>query len=108
MRDIITYQEFERYMQSIQTIFDIEDRLADISHEVKHRSKSEFSLYYPSLVTETMELLAKAVDDNDDWISYFVFELDFGNKNNTMQIKDGDGNIIPLSTVEDLWNILHA
>lgn len=108
MRDIITYQEFEKYMQSIRTIFDIEDRLADISHEVKQRSKSEFNLYYPSLVAETMELLAKVVDDKDDWINYFVFELDFGSKNNVMQVKDGDGNIIPLATVEDLWNILHV
>lgn len=93
MKETITYEEFERYIDSIKMVLDVENSLMAISSDVRTKSKSEFTLYYPSLISEVIELLGKAVDDKDDWISYFIFELDFGK-----QIK----------TTKDLWNIIKS
>lgn len=106
MNEIISYEEFERYIDSIQMVFNVENSLMAISSDVRAKSKNEFTLYFPSLITEVIELLGKAVDDKDDWISYFIFELDFGKQNDILQVKDSDGNIIPLRTTKDLWNII--
>jgi hypothetical protein len=57
------------------------------------------------LIDAIIALLKEAVNDTDDWIDYFVWELDFGR-----DYKDGcvtaDGKNIPLKTVDDLWDIL--
>lgn len=108
MNEIISYEEFERYIDSIQMVFNVENSLMAISSDVRAKSKNEFTLYFPSLITEVIELLGKAVDDKDDWIGYFIFELDFGKQNDVLQVKDCDGNEIPLKTTKDLWNIIKS
>lgn len=106
MKKTILYEEFERYIDSIQMVLDVENKLMGISSDVRTKSKNEFVLYYPSLITEVIELLEKTLDDKDGWISYYIFELDFGKQNNRLQVKDTDGNIIPLKTIKDLWDII--
>lgn len=108
MKETITYEEFERYIDSIKMVLDVENSLMAISSDVRTKSKSEFTLYYPSLISEVIELLGKEVDDKDDWIGYFIFELDFGKQNDILQVKDSDGNIIPLRTTKDLWSIVKS
>lgn len=108
MKELVTYEEFNRYIESIKMVLDVENKLIGISSDVRAKSKSEFTLYYPSLISEVIELLGKAVDDKDDWISYFIFELDFGKQNDVLQVKDCDGNEIPLKTTKDLWNIIKS
>lgn len=108
MKETITYEEFERYIDSIKMVLDVENSLMAISSDVRTKSKSEFTLYYPSLISEVIELLGKAVDDKDDWIGYFIFEMDFGKQNDVLQVKDCDGNEIPLKTTKDLWNIIKS
>lgn len=108
MKGIISYEEFERYIDSIQMVLDVENSLMAISSDVRTKSKSEFTLYYPSLISEVIELLGKEVDDKDDWISYFIFELDFGKQNDVLQVKGCDGNEIPLKTTKDLWSIIKS
>lgn len=108
MKGFITCEEFERYIGSIQTVLNVENSLMAISSEVRTKSKSEFTLYYPSLISEVIELLGKAVDDKDGWISYYVFDLDFGKQSDFLQVKDSDGNVIPLKTTKDLWNIINS
>lgn len=106
MKETITYEEFERYIDSIKMVLDVENSLMAISSDVRTKSKSEFTLYYPSLISEVIELLGKAVGDKDDWISYYIFELDFGKQSDFLQVKDCSGNIIPLKTTKDLWDII--
>lgn len=108
MKETIIYEEFERYIDSIQMVLDVENSLMAISSDVRIKSKSEFTLYYPSLISEVIELLGKAVGDKYDWINYYVFELDFGKQGDILQVKNSAGNIIPLRTTKDLWNIIKS
>ncbi len=45
-------------------------------------------------------------DDNDGWVSYFCFDLDFGKNNDKLKAFDSDKNEIPLKTAEDLYSLL--
>ena len=45
--------------------------------------------------------------DKSDWISYWMWELDFGKKWKEGVLTDEYGKDIPLRTSDDLWNLLN-
>lgn len=108
MKQLITYEEFNRYIESIKMVQDVENKLMGISSDVRAKSKSEFVLYYPSLITEVIELLGKIVGDKNNWIDYYIWDLDFGKQSDFLQVNDADGNTIPLNTTKDLWDIINT
>lgn len=64
-------------------------------------------LYDNSTLSDALiDVLRAIMDDKDNWINYFIYELDFGAKNDKLKAWDKDGNNIPLSTPEDLYNLL--
>ena len=52
-------------------------------------------------------LLKALVNDENDCISYYCWELDFGKKYEEGTVTEEDGTPIPLATSEDLWNIIN-
>lgn len=77
--------------------------------------KKEFddSIFWPycKYETELIRVLKEIFQDTEnEWIDYFIYELDFGKrwKPNTITEKDKTGKVrdIPLGTVEDLYNLL--
>lgn len=54
---------------------------------------------------EICKALRKEFNDKDDWIGYWMWELDFGEKWMPGTVTK-DGKDIPLKTIDDLWNIL--
>ena len=62
--------------------------------------------YDNHVIIDTMiKLLQELTNDENEWINYFIWELEFGDK-----YKDGcvkiDNENIPLRTSEDLWNLI--
>ena len=55
-----------------------------------------------------LEIIVDAMDDSEsDWISYYIYELEWGENPSGLKIYKEDGKTeIPLETLEDLWNIL--
>lgn len=53
-----------------------------------------------------INLLKSAMNDKSDWIEYYCDELDFGAKNKELKVFDRDIKEIPLTTPEDLYNLL--
>lgn len=51
-------------------------------------------------------LLKELVNDESDWINYYCWEIDFGRKYYEGCVTEADGTPIPLSSAEDLWNII--
>lgn len=44
--------------------------------------------------------------DVDGWLSYYIYELNFGEDVASDSVLDADGTPIPLKTVEDLWKLI--
>lgn len=56
-----------------------------------------------------IDLLMQLTNDTENkWIEYFIYELDFGKDNWRLQVYGENKNEIPLTTIEDLWNILNT
>jgi len=58
------------------------------------------------VATAILEVLQAALDDKGDWISYYIYDLEWGTKYKKGCIKEKDGKNIPLKTLGDLYNLL--
>ena len=68
----------------------------------------EDSIFYPYMKYETafVDLLSKVMEDDGEWISYFIYELDFGKNYKDGMVEDENGNYIPMGTAEELYDFL--
>ena len=60
----------------------------------------------PNLVPELIGTLSRMYEDDDDWISYYCYEIWFGEGYNPGSITAADGTDIPLGDAGDLWDLL--
>ena len=63
-------------------------------------------IFQPDCSESVLLLLEHIFKDKDGWISYYCFELDFGRNWKAGMITSKDGQDIPLSTPEDLYDLL--
>lgn len=104
----ITYEEFEKHMDDIVRIMKFQEDLIGLTCTYNKNSRDECELMLPMLVDNVVDLLSKAMHDDDDWISYWLFDLDCGRAYEDGMILAADGSTIKLATINDLWNILVA
>ena len=100
----ITKEQFIKIMNGIKKQIDIDaknNKAFSVILENDFVSNVKNVLY-----DVIIDFLETATNDKGEWITYFVYELDFGKENNRLQVYDKDDSEIPLSTLDDLWNIL--
>lgn len=96
---MLSYQEFENYIEIIRHYSNLDEKIGEL-FEVDGIS------CISSKATESIiELLEVIMDDKENqWIEYWLWELDFGVKdNNSVSMNDVH---IPLTTIKDLYSIL--
>lgn len=103
---LITFEEFENHIQNIVQLIDFENNLQSLIHSYRKNDEEMIEISFPTLMTNIIELLAILTQDTNDWISYWIFELECGNKYKDGCVKDKNNNDIPLKTIKDLWDIL--
>lgn len=94
---------FKRMLSSIQSELDMYDEIAS----VYHRYGVEHFLGATDVVDDIINILQIIFEDaEDEMISYWVFELDFGRKWTENSVTDSYGHPIKLQTSDDLYNYL--
>jgi len=64
--------------------------------------------YDNSIITDQMlKILKTEFDDFNDWIDYYIYELDFGRKYKDGMVTSKNGEIIKLIAPEDLYELLN-
>ena len=65
------------------------------------------AIFYPysNYEAQMIKVLEDIFSDTGEWISYYIYELDFGRQWKTGCITE-DGKDIPLSTPEELYDML--
>ena len=103
MNNIFNLHEFITVIKSWEQIERFKEELYTYRKNI-----DDFEFSFPTLEYQLKFALEKMFcdDSNLSWIEYFVYDLDFGTKYEDGMIKDGDGNIIKLATIEDLYNLL--
>lgn len=103
----IQYKEFEKHLNNIKRLMSFEDSLRSICNQAYH-DNLDCEIHFPTLIGDVIDLLVNATDDRNEWIEYWVYELDCGENYEDGMITDANKNIIKLKTVEDLWNCIQG
>jgi hypothetical protein len=102
MKPPISKEQFVYYMNQIKKHRDIEDKINDVGKEFDF---FEFNFgNYESLIVKLLQDIF--LDKENDWIGYFMYELEFGKKYEDGTAIYKDGSFIKLGTVEDLYDFL--
>lgn len=83
------------------------DEFLDDIRDVFRKHQKEEQIYSTGLKDKIVNLLETIFDDNKtNWISYWIWELDFGEKYKEGDVTEKDGIVIPLKTAEELYDFL--
>ena len=99
---MISKELFVKIINELKKLKDIYDEINNIG-----RKLAMFEIYnceHEDLVFKLLQEIFK--DKENDWIGYYLYELDFGTKWCKGKVTDENGNDIPLKTAEDLYDIL--
>lgn len=94
---------FIEVVDKMQALYDKER----VINEVLRDNIFDSSLYFYDEPLDFMEkLLAKLMNDENGWISYYAWEQDFGREHKLGDVSDENGTPIPLFNASDLYDLL--
>jgi hypothetical protein len=97
-----TYEDFCGVLNTIKKYKDFIDAIYEVAHVDVFECEP-----VQNLEDELFNTLEKIIgDEESQWISYWVYELDFGKKYHPGTVTV-EGENIPFKTVEDLWIFLN-
>lgn len=103
----ITFEEFEKHMLAIQRIIALQDSIDSMLNEHNRKCGDMAQIFFPTLISNVVELLEKETGDEDNqWICYWLWELNCGKKYRHGSILSKNNEPIKLETIHDLWNLL--
>jgi len=96
---------FVRAIKSIEKQIKYDVSVAETLAKIFPNSYSINLIYDNSIVQNILiEILKDSVGDNNNWIEYFCWELDFGKENYRLKVTDENNKEIPMSNASELWN----
>lgn len=104
---LISKEKFTGFMKHICNYLDFDDNLNGLLRNYRHIFSDDIEIILPTVfLVDTVNLLELVTADEEEWISYFVFELDCGKSWKPGAVTNQDGTDIPLGTIDDLWRQL--
>lgn len=95
----ITFNTFERCIERIKQYFEFSDSLYALGIDT---AEMPLDRVYVDLI----DLLETAMGDTrNHWISFFIYNMDFGNRADAVTVMD-NGKKISLSNTQELWDLL--
>lgn len=95
----ITFNTFERCIEQIKQCFKFFDSLYALGIDT---AELPFDRVYCDLI-DLLEI--EMGDTRNHWISFFIYNMDFGNRADAVTVMDNCKEI-PLSTTRELWDLL--
>lgn len=101
------YLKKTNFIQIMKLIKDQHDHDIKCSEAFKTILPHDFiSNYDNHYLMDALLLLLKSIyNDTGQWIEYYIYDKDFG-RNTKLKVWDEDDKEIPLTTFEDLYNML--
>ena len=93
----MTFEEFEKCIDELKKNTDYIEKLAKLNVNI-----------FEELTLETMvvDLIAKLIGDKYEWLSWWVWEKDFGTREDLEAFESDSQTLIPTTTAQDIWNLI--
>lgn len=95
----ITFNTFERCIERIKQYFEFSDSLYALGIDTAEMPLDRICDELINLLEITMS------DTRNCWISFFIYNMDFGNRADEVTVMD-NGKKISLSNIQELWELL--
>ena len=95
----ITFNTFERCIERIKQYFEFSDSLYALGIDTAELPLDRVYVDLVDLLETTMG------DTRNHWISFFIYNMDFGNRADEVTVMD-NGKKISLSNTRELWDLL--
>lgn len=100
---MMSREDFIKYMREIRKIVNQEHKIDKAFKEFD----SDFGGFtLGNCVPLMLDILATAMNDTSEWISYYVYETDFATNSCADSVTDENGNRIPFKTYGDLYDMI--
>lgn len=93
-------QNFIEAMEELQAIKEAKEEVAKAWKKLNPHWQYPYNTRYEQLA---VELLRDAMNDEYDWIGYFIYETDWGKKDLEVTV---EGVVRYLRTPEDVYNVI--
>lgn len=97
---MISKKDFLKIMNEWKSLIEDERAVTSAMNKMNNQSNCVFMDRHWGLIES---LLKVAIRDDNDWIMYFICELDWGKKDGKVKI---NGKKFKLRTLEDLYRLL--
>jgi len=94
------FEEFEKYIDVVKNYHESDDKIS------KLLCTEGFIMYSSKAIGVILDLLKYIFNDEDEWIQYFIYELDFGERWTPESCFNFDDSVIKLKTTKDLYDFL--
>ena len=104
---MITKEKFVKVIEHIKQHNELEGNLCSALEAMSPENYC-CAFVYSKYETLAIDLLKEALglDEEIDWIEYFIYELEFGTKFQLGCVVEADGKAVDLSTPEALYDYL--
>lgn len=104
---MITYRDFCNILVHFEEEENFAANFRNLLYQYDKREFIDPYCFQDSSADEFILILLEDIfQDKSHWISYFIYDLDFGREYRDGCITDNNGNIVCLRTKQDLWNLL--
>lgn len=102
----LSFEEFKKQIERLQAAWEYGNAVYKENRKLEAAGICTDFLgdSYVCFNDDVVTLLENMFDDENKWIGYFCYELEFGTKWKPDMISGENGEDISLATVEDLWN----
>lgn len=101
----MTFEQFKDNLEFLQLRHQQVDAVDDLLKDFT----LGLPIYFPfdsEMESRLVQSMERELADINQYISYFVYEVDFGKNAQPDSIVDSDGTPLPIQTIEDLWILL--
>ena len=101
-KHVLSFESFKNYLDSIRNLWSFEDEMNTV---IRTHGGDDCSIW-PSGWTDILSLLEFIFNDKEEWISYWIYELDWGKEYEDGSILNKNGSVIKLETEKELYDFL--
>ena len=104
---MLTKQQFTKHLTRLIELKKEEEKITNLMRKSKLKDDFNGSLFGISLYEDlSVKILADAMDDKNDWIGYWLYELEYGARYKKGFVTDKDDKEIKMKSISDLYKCL--
>lgn len=102
MNKVLSFEEFDKYINRIQTFIEVD---SEINTSIRKLNDDLAAFSCLTGINEIIHLLEFIFSDKEEWITFWMFEMDFGASSEQCQMSINKKPVI-LKTSKDLYDLL--